>query len=72
MREPSIDPLDTPEAIADLADMLTYLESADGLAELQKIPEFTSVRLNRATQLLSVEWQQRIRQWAIENKNNRA
>jgi hypothetical protein len=60
---------DSSEAIADLADMLTYLESAEGLAELQRVPEFTRARLNRATRLLPVEWQQKIRQWAVENRS---
>lgn len=67
MRELSIDPLDTSESIADLADMLAYIEDADGLAELQLVPEFTRSRLNRACRLLPPSQQQLIRRWAIEN-----
>ena len=61
-------PFDAPEAIADLADMLTQLENGEGLAELQKVPEFTRSRLNRACQLLPPSQQQLIRQWAMENQ----
>ena len=72
MREQSIDPLDTPESIADLAEMLSYIEDAEGLALLQEVPEFTRQRLNRACRLLSSQQQQLIRQWAIENKQVRS
>lgn len=76
MRKPStdcgtLDPLDTPEAIADLADMLTYIEDAEGLAELQLVPEFTRSRLNRACRLLPLPRQQQVRQWAMENHRRR-
>ena len=59
---------DKPSAIADLADMLLDIECAEGLRELQKVPVFTSVRLNRATRLLPLERQQKLRQWAIQNR----
>ena len=59
---------DTTGAIADLADMLTYLECAEGLRELQKVSVFTSDRLNRACRLLPLERQQIVRKWAIENR----
>ncbi|MDJ0593076.1 MAG: hypothetical protein QNJ72_24340 [Pleurocapsa sp. MO_226.B13] len=67
----AINPLDTPESIADLADMLTYIEDAEGLALLLEVPEFTRQRLNRACRLLSPQRQQLIRQWAIENQQAR-
>ena len=67
----AIDPLDSRESTEDLANMLTYLDSAEGLAELQLVPGFTSVRLNRATRLLSLEWQRKIREWALENRRQR-
>lgn len=63
-----IDSFDTPEAIADLANMLTCLDCAEGLKELQQVPEFTSQRLNQATKTLSPDWQNKIRQWAISNR----
>ncbi|MEO0013631.1 MAG: hypothetical protein RLZZ535_2020 [Cyanobacteriota bacterium] len=62
-------PFDAPEVIADLADMLTQLENAEGLAELQKVPEFTRSRLNQACRLLPTNQQQLIRQWAMENQH---
>ena len=64
---------DTQGAIADLADMLAQIEDAEGLAELQLVPEFTRSRLNRACRLLPLKWQQRIRQWAdkLTQGNNR-
>lgn len=62
------DPLDEKESIEDLAHMLTYIENAEGLAELQLVPEFTRTRLNRACRLLPPSQQQLIRQWAMENK----
>jgi hypothetical protein len=71
-REMRPDPLDEKESIADLADMLTYIENAEGLAELQKVPEFTRQRLNRACRLLSPQQQQLIRQWAMENQQVRS
>lgn len=70
MRELSIDPLDTPESIADLADLLTQIEDAEGLALLQQVPEFTRTRLNRACRLLPPHQQKKLREWAIENKKN--
>ena len=63
---------DSGEAIADLAKMLLDLECAEGLRELQKVSEFTSDRLNRATQLLPKQWQQQLRQWAILNRTSAA
>lgn len=62
-----VDVFDSSEAISDLANMLTYLECAEGLRELQKVTVFTPDRLNRATRLLPTQWQQKIRDWAIEN-----
>lgn len=63
-----VEVFDTPSAIADLANMLTCLECAEGLQELQKVKVFTPDRLNRATRLLPTQWQQKIRDWAIENR----
>jgi hypothetical protein len=63
---------DTPEAIADLADMLVQLEDGEGLAELQKVPEFTRHRLNRACRFLPLKRQKLIRQWAIENQSRKS
>ena len=63
---------DSREAIADLANMLLDLECAEGLRELQKVPVFTSDRLNNAAKLLPLEWQQKLRQWAIENQRKRS
>ena len=63
-----VEVFDSNEAIADLANMLTHLECAEGLWELQKVTVFTSDRLNRATRLLPTQWQQKIRDWAIENR----
>ena len=60
---------DTTGAIADLANMLTDLECAEGLRDLQKVSVFTSDRLNRACRLLPLEQQQIIRKWAIENRH---
>ncbi|WP_036489685.1 hypothetical protein [Myxosarcina sp. GI1] len=68
----SKNPLDSPESIADLAWMLSQLEDSEGLAELQQVPEFTRARLNKACRLLPLEWQQRLRQWAEENKQRGA
>jgi hypothetical protein len=65
-------PLDTEESMADLADMLSQIENAEQLAELLTVPEFTRVRLNRATRRLPPAQQQLVRQWAIEIKGNRA
>ncbi|MDJ0572631.1 MAG: hypothetical protein QNJ53_26815 [Pleurocapsa sp. MO_192.B19] len=65
-------PLDTEESIADLADMLTYVEDAEGLALLSSVPEFTRSRLNRACRLLSSSQQQLIRQWVMEIKQGRS
>ena len=62
---------DTPEAIADLAWMLDRIEDSYGLAELQTVPEFTRSRLNRACRLLSLQQQQKIRQWVNENHQRR-
>ena len=60
--------LDSEYAIADLAQMLGYIEDAEGLAELQQISEFTRSRLNRAVRLLPLDKQQSIREWAIKNQ----
>ena len=67
-----VEVFDSNEAIADIADMLTKIEDAEGLTELQKVPEFTSDRLNKAVKLLSLEWQQRLREWAMENRQRRS
>lgn len=61
-------PLDSPESITDLAWMLGQLENAVQLAELLSIKGFTRDRLNRAARQLPPEQQQRLREWAIENK----
>ena len=63
---------DSSEAIADLADMLSQIEDAEGLAELQLVPEFTRERLNRACRLLPLKQQRLIRQWAVENKERKS
>lgn len=63
----NINPLDTPEAIADLADMLTQIEDAEGLTLLQEVPEFTRSRLNRACRLLPSHQQKKLRLWAAKN-----
>lgn len=63
---------DTDIAIADLADMLSQIEDASGLAELQLVPEFTRPRLNRACRLLSLKQQRLIRQWAVENRERKS
>ena len=62
---------DSSEAIAEIAEMLTQIEDASGLAELQLVPEFNRKRLNRACQLLPKQWQQKIRVWAMENQRKR-
>lgn len=60
--------LDSESAIADLAGMLTQLESRADLAFLASLGEaFNSSRLNRAVRRLSWSWQSRIRRWAILN-----
>ena len=60
--------LDSESAIADLAEMLTQLESRADLAFLASLGEaFSSSRLNRAVRRLSRSWQSRIRRWAILN-----
>ena len=64
--------LDTEESIADLAWMLDRVENSEDLAALQAVPEFTHNRLNLAARRLSPEQQQRLRRWAIENKQRRS
>uniref|UniRef100_UPI00055AD5FE plasmid replication protein, CyRepA1 family n=1 Tax=Myxosarcina sp. GI1 TaxID=1541065 RepID=UPI00055AD5FE len=64
--------LDSPESIADLTWMLSMLEDAKALAELQTIPEFTSKRLNRAAKQLSLSKRRQIQRWAIENQQRKA
>ena len=58
---------DTEESINDLASMLMTLEDAEGLAEFSSLKgAFSRSRLNRAVMRLSIEWQQRIRDWVAE------
>ena len=64
--------LDTDESIADLAWMLDQVENSEDLAELQAVPEFTHNRLNLAARRLPSEQQQRLRRWAMENKQRRS
>ena len=63
---------DSNEEIANLADMLLYVECPKGLRELQKVPVFTRERLNRATRLLSLKRQRKLKQWAIANQTSTA
>ena len=58
-------PLDSEEAIANLADYLMEVNSPEFLAELQKIPEFTRVRLQRASNLLSLDKRKEIMRYAV-------
>ena len=60
---------DSPEAIADLADMLSQLNSKEELALLQTVPEFTPIRLQKAAVTLSRNLYQRLFIWATENRN---
>ena len=64
--------LDSPSAIADLADYLKVCDDAEDLEALQQsCSSITSDRLNRATRLLPLKRQQNIRQWAFENRRKR-
>ena len=60
---------DSPEAIADLADLLSQLNSKEELALLQTVPEFTPIRLQKAAVTLSRNLYQRLFTWATENRN---
>lgn len=60
-----VHPLDTEEAIIDLADTLNVVEDEEMLQSIIDTPGMTRVRLNRASRLLSVQQRQNIRQWAI-------
>ena len=63
--------LDSEEAIADLADMLTQLETKEDLAFLASLGEaFSLERLNRAVRRLSKQWQEKIRRWVVENRRS--
>ena len=62
---------DTPSAIADIAETLSRVEDAEELAIVAEFPNYTSQRLNRACRLLFVTQQQKIRDWAIENRRRR-
>ena len=64
-------PLDSEEAIADLASYLNIVEDADDLRELQQVPEFTANRLRRACALLPKEKILQIKQFAIINHEKR-
>ncbi len=66
------EPMDSEEAIADLAWMLERIEDAEGLAELTSLEEFTPTRLNRAARRLLPIQQQGLRQWAIQNQQRRS
>ncbi len=68
---PPQDPMDTEEAIADLAWMLNTLEDAEGLLELTSLKGFTSIRLNLAARRLSPERQELLRQWATANQKQK-
>ena len=64
--------LDTPEAIADLAEYLDACEDAEDLMELQQgSNEITRQRMNRACRLLSLEKQRVLRKWAIKNQQQK-
>lgn len=65
-------PFDTSEAISDLAEMLESIENAEQLKELQKVPVFTTVRLQEAAKLLSWDQYQRVKQWANFNRTSTA
>ena len=65
------DPFDNLECISDLAWMLNELEDAEQLFELQQVPEFTKERLNRSCQTLPFQKQEKIREWAIANKQRK-
>lgn len=64
-------PMDSSESILDLAKMLSMLENAEQLAELQTVPEFTSRRLNRAASFLSVERFEQLKEWARQNQQSK-
>ena len=63
------DSLDGEEAIVDLADMLSRVDSPQMLQALASIEGFTSERLNRAARRLPLSQVQKIRKWAIENQH---
>ena len=62
--------LDSEESITDLAEMLNQIEDAEGLAELQTVPEFTRKRLNQAVNQLPLSKRRQIQKWAIENQRS--
>ena len=65
---PIQDPMDSEEALADLASLLEMIENAEQLAAFTSLEGFTRSRLNRAARHLPREQQQRLRRWARENK----
>lgn len=65
-------PLDSEEAIADLANYLMLVDSAEYLAEIQKIPEFTRARLQEASNLLPLSKRKQIYEFAVANRKNTA
>ena len=66
------EPMDSEEAIADLAWMLERIEDAEGLAELTRYEGFTPTQLNRAARRLLPIQRQRLRQWAIQNQQRKS
>ena len=67
----TIDPHDTPEAIAELAGFLEQVETAEQLSALQEVPEFTPDRLRAACKHLKPKQLGRIKQFAIANKQSK-
>lgn len=65
-------PLDSDEAIADLAGYLMLVDSAEYLRELQRVPEVTKARLRKASHLLPQDKYNQIMRFAIANRKKTA
>ena len=66
------DSLDSEEAITDLADMLSMIDSPEALLILTSVEGFTRQRLNLAVARLSLTQRQKIKEWVIENRRSTA
>lgn len=65
------DPLDSDEAIADLASYLVVIESAEELSAIQEIEGITPDRLRKACRLLPPSKITQIKDFAIANHKKR-